>query len=310
MRKTSEVSWKEHRESTSLTGMKLLMLLYRTGGTKAVLLLAWIASWIVWACNSRVRSLSRNYLNLLKSSAENKGVALPELSTRRHIYSFCRAVAMKPLSWSGRDGLQKLMSIDGGLEKLLELSLSPDPAMVISAHIGNIEVIRAFNVQNVHKQVNVLMHINNSAVFMNYLKELNKDAFMNIIPLNDVGPELSIQLSDCIQKGEWLAMMGDRLLNGESRFVEVDFLGKKARFPAGPWVLAAILKIPVYLVFGLTGKQGTSVYLKSFGQVVLPRKDRDEAIRKYAGLYAAELEKILYKYPYEWFNFYDFWSLK
>ena len=61
-------------------------------------------------------------------------------------------------------------------------------------------------------------------------------------------------------------------------------------------------------MLGLTDDDGVKVYYRELGAVRLDRKNREESIRGYVREYAAELENILYAYPYEWFNFYDFWS--
>jgi predicted LPLAT superfamily acyltransferase len=38
------------------------------------------------------------------------------------------------------------------------------------------------------------------------------------------------------------------------------------------------------------------------------RRDREEAIRRAVVRYAARLESYCREYPYNWFNFFDFWA--
>ncbi|MBP3749733.1 MAG: hypothetical protein J6I35_09380 [Ruminobacter sp.] len=304
----SPASWRRKNESTSAFGMNVLLFFHRLFGNGAVRIIAWCASWLVWIFNKNVRRISDEYLRNLKASASEKGIKLGRLSSRRHIYAFCRSVAGKIVSWSGQTDFGNVGEIDGGLTRSLKRTESPEPLMIIGAHIGNMEVLRAFNTSRIHKTVNVLMHMQNSTVFMDYLNKLNRDSSLNIISTADISPDISMELAERTSRGEWVSMMGDRLLDDSTRYVEVDFLGKKARFPQGPWILASILKIPVSVMLGLTDDDGVKVYYREWGHVRLDRKDREESVRGYVRQYAEELENILYAYPYEWFNFYDFWS--
>jgi predicted LPLAT superfamily acyltransferase len=43
-------------------------------------------------------------------------------------------------------------------------------------------------------------------------------------------------------------------------------------------------------------------------EVHLERKQRNEALARYAGIYAKLLESYTRSAPLNWFNFYDFWS--
>ena len=304
----SPASWRRKNESTSAFGMNVLLFFHRLFGNGAVRIIAWCASWLVWIFNKNVRRISDEYLRNLKASASEKGIKLGRLSSRRHIYAFCRSVAGKIVSWSGQTDFGDVGEIDGGLTRSLKRTESPEPLMIIGAHIGNMEVLRAFNTSRIRKTVNVLMHMQNSTVFMDYLNKLNRDISLNIISTADISPDISMELAERTSRGEWVSMMGDRLLDDSTRYVEVDFLGKKARFPQGPWILASILKIPVSVMLGLTDDDGVKVYYREWGHVRLDRKDREESVRGYVRQYAEELENILYAYPYEWFNFYDFWS--
>jgi predicted LPLAT superfamily acyltransferase len=91
--------------------------------------------------------------------------------------------------------------------------------------------------------------------------------------------------------------------------VEVEFLGGRIRLPTGPYVMAAVLGCPMYLTFGLhTAPDRYDLYCEPFAErVILPRRDRDEAIRQYAQRYADRLADHCEKAPLNWFNFYDYW---
>ena len=51
------------------------------------------------------------------------------------------------------------------------------------------------------------------------------------------------------------------------------------------------------------------MYFREMGEVRLDRRNRMESIRKYAEIYASELENILMRSPLDWGNFYDYWAI-
>src|SRR5580698_9456849 len=105
-------------------------------------------------------------------------------------------------------------------------------------------------------------------------------------------------------------MVGDRIpVSLGGRVVDVPFLEELAPFPQGPYVLGSLLKAATYLMFCVRGKRGFDVHFSKFADpVVLPRRDRDAAIRSYAAAFAKALEACVADTPLQWFNFYSFWS--
>jgi predicted LPLAT superfamily acyltransferase len=103
--------------------------------------------------------------------------------------------------------------------------------------------------------------------------------------------------------------MADRVREG-GRAVPVQFFGRTAQLPAGPWLLAATLKVPVILAFGLyRGGARYELQFELFAERIdAPRDRRDTAIAAYVQRYAARLEHYARSAPYNWFNFYDFWA--
>jgi predicted LPLAT superfamily acyltransferase len=92
----------------------------------------------------------------------------------------------------------------------------------------------------------------------------------------------------------------------------VPFLGKVAPFPQGPYIIAALLECPVYTLFCLPDPSGAGhrvVFEKFADQVVLPKgRNKDAALKRYAGAYADQLGELCRKQPLLWYNFFDFWG--
>jgi predicted LPLAT superfamily acyltransferase len=118
----------------------------------------------------------------------------------------------------------------------------------------------------------------------------------------------SLEILHAIRDGWLVAIQGDRLV-GE-RFARVPFLGNEAPFPVGPFVLAAISGAPVISTFAM--KSGPTAYAFVADPPVrlsfAGGGKRDEQIREWVAAYARRLELLVHEYPYQWFNFYDFWN--
>ncbi|MPN31107.1 hypothetical protein SDC9_178581 [bioreactor metagenome] len=110
-------------------------------------------------------------------------------------------------------------------------------------------------------------------------------------------------------QGEFIAIAGDRVPVSKSKTTTARFLGHDAAFPSGPYVIAALLKCPLFLMTCTHTATGYALRISELAaQVELPRARREQAIADYAGAYARALEERLVAAPYDWFNFFPFWA--
>ena len=80
--------------------------------------------------------------------------------------------------------------------------------------------------------------------------------------------------------------------------------------PSGPWLLAALARVPVVEVECRKIDQDLcEVTIRPPYEVVLDRsRPRTEQLRDYAAAWAKRLEESVRKSPYEWYNFHPFWK--
>lgn len=114
-----------------------------------------------------------------------------------------------------------------------------------------------------------------------------------VIPLGR--PDSMLRVKECLDRGEVVGMLADRVYGGEAT-QELPFLGLAARFSLSPFRLARIIGAPTVMAFGLF--RGGRRY-----EIVFQALDVPEPTP-----YAAILEEQARRSPYNWFNFYDFWS--
>ena len=124
---------------------------------------------------------------------------------------------------------------------------------------------------------------------------------MQIIGLGKPGSMLAVR--DRLDEGHLVGLLADRSLESERR-VEIPFLGAPARFPVGPFRMAAMLGRPVVLMLGLYRRRPR--YDIVFETIAA--RSADEPIEDTMRRYVARLEYHCRSAPYNWFNFYDFWA--
>jgi predicted LPLAT superfamily acyltransferase len=180
--------------------------------------------------------------------------------------------------------------------------------ILISAHVGNWEA--AGNLLNrIETPFNIVMFDEEHRKIKAYLDDVMKDKKVKIIVLKDDLSHL-IEIRKALDAKELIIMHGDRYMPG-SKVLTSQFLGAPAKFPEGPFYLGARFQVPVSYAFAM--KEGPRHYhfyaspakLYSTGNV---RQVDPEVLQSMLQDYIALLEKMLQKYPLQWFNYYGFWG--
>lgn len=304
--KVAQSDWTKQKESTSLFGIKLILFMYRIGGRFLVYPILYIIVFFVYLFNKKARLYSKTYLDMLaKNSHANK---VKKYSSYKHLFRFCESVLQKLLAWNNEIKIEEIVSVDNALERMRQAATREKGGVLISAHIGNIEMMRAFNTKLVDKKIHVLLLTSNSKKFFNVINSLDNNSSVGIIAVDEITPAVSMQLEECVNKGDWVCIMADRILQNDSRSIEVEFLGEKAKFPQGPWILAHLLKAPVYTVYITEVNGKYHLFYNDWGEITLNRRTRSEDISKYVNKFTSEIASVLENSPYDWFNIYDFWG--
>ena len=181
--------------------------------------------------------------------------------------------------------------------------------LLYGSHLGSFEVLRVLSQSRPQYTIRVVLDKGHNPALTQLLDALNPDVAATVIDGGQDGPALMLAIQEAVQSGALVALLIDRAHPG-GQTVEVPFFGEQARFPTAPWLIAAALKAPVTLAFGLyRGGNRYQLVFENFADAVeAPRGRRNEAIHALIRRYAARLEDVARSAPYNWFNFYDFWS--
>jgi predicted LPLAT superfamily acyltransferase len=179
--------------------------------------------------------------------------------------------------------------------------------LLMGAHLGSFEVMRALGRRQTGKEISMMMFEENARKINATLAAINPAATQDIIPLGRMDSMLAAR--EKLEAGHLVGMLADRGLGGDPTHA-IDFLGASALFPLGPFRVAAMLRRPVLFMAGLY--LGGNRYRIHFAPLAdfssVERGGRDAAIAEAQQAYAARLEQHCRQAPYNWFNFFDFWQ--
>ncbi|MCL1815263.1 MAG: hypothetical protein FWG27_05535 [Treponema sp.] len=324
MKKSEPLHWSLHREQAGgYWHVKLMLILFRFFPMIILRVFAFPVGFFYFLLSKNGRIESRRFLQKAAPFAEKPGTAKKcrsWLGPMRHIISFSLALVEKLQSWGGKFPFKDIHFQDDDIEELIRNLEKGKGAFLICSHLGNTELLRGlanFNQTGVSRRVPVTTIVDRhvTANFTRMLKELNPQSGLDIIDANEIGPGTALLLEEKITAGELVVIAGDRTSAGsaEKNFL-IPFLGEDAPFSPGAFYLASLLKAPVYFVFAL--RRGDLSLKPEYGMHVhksplsfdCTRKERALRSSEMAHSFAAFLEGYCKKYPFQWYNFFNFWQ--
>ena len=198
--------------------------------------------------------------------------------------------------------------VHGG-DLMRELLEQKRGAFLIGAHLGSFEVLSSVGRQFAGMRASMLMYEENAQKINATIAAINPKAMLDIIPMGHV--DSMLRAGERLDKGEMVGLLADRTPADETT-VALPFFGSPAPFPVGPFRLAALMRRPVvFMTATYSGGNTYDVYFESLADFSeVPQGQRsamiDDAMRHYVEL----LEKHCRRAPYNWFNFFPFWSEK
>jgi len=296
--------WSALGERGAYWGLRFCAGAYRLLGRRGCLVFMAPIVFYFFAFGRQQRRASQTFL----SRALNRPVRLRE--SYRHFLGFAARALDTFIAWTGGARADAVHIANG--EVLAQAMTDPRGAVVVVSHLGNVDLARALMDPETRQRLTVLVHTRHAVNYNRILSEVCPEAALNMVQVTEMGPATAIDLKERVERGEWVVIAGDRTpVLSQGRVSVVPFLGHDAAFSQGPWILAAVLDCPVYLLFCLREGDHHTLTMERFAErIALPRGHREVVLHGYATRYAGRLEDYAQRDPFQWFNFFDFWAMK
>jgi len=247
----------------------------------------------------RARAASRDYL----ARVLGRRPVITDLFRHYHCFAACILDRVYLLN----DQLDRLDIRVHGEDIVREIMGQGSGCILLGAHFGSFEVVRTVGRRQPDLRVSLVMYEENARKIGSVLKAINPTLALDVIALGR--SDSLIEAEARLARGHFVGILADRVLYGEEQNRR-PFLGASAAFPSGPFRMAALLKRPVVLMFGVyRGGRRYDVFferLSNFDDA--PARGRAEHAEQALSHYVERLESYCRMTPFNWFNFYDFWQ--
>jgi len=222
----------------------------------------------------------------------------------RHIHTFASTILDRIYLLNDRLDLFDLRIYQE--ELVLQASGSGEGRLMLGAHMGSFESVRAIGHRNPDAPpVALLMYEANAQKLSQLMSAINPAASQEIIALGEFNAMLQVKTR--LDQGAFIGMLADRTFQNDE-VTWLPFLGQPAPFPIGAFRLAALLRRPLLLMLGIyRGGRQYDIHFELIFDFSQPGLKRREAVDQALARYVTRLEHYCRAYPYNWFNFYDFW---
>lgn len=303
-------SWDQSRERGAYLGIRILFALYRTIGRAGFRIALAPVIIYFFVFNGKARRSSIAFLRRVHSAgggAWSKNARPGWRQSIRHFMSFGEAALDKAAAWSG--SFNQVPVRYEGREIIEQWHDAKQGAVLLTSHLGNIEACRALSRERTDFRLNVLVHTRHAEKFNRVLQGVDEKVGVRLVEVTDFGPATAILLQERVDAGEFVVVAADRTPITGGRTRSVNFLGDDAPFPVGGAMIAAVLRCPVGMITAVREGRGFHMFVARLGDFRdIRRGERSDEIGRVIDQYAGRLEKLVLRFPYQWFNFFDFWG--
>lgn len=299
--------WADMGESTFVAGIWLLYQVHQLLGRWPFRLCLAPVVALYWLARPTIRAASLQYLDRVQSATGALGRKPGWRDSLRHVTAFAETILDKLLAVSGRYRFEHIRT--EGREQFYEAAKEGRGGIIATAHMGCLELCRVMAERRGEVKLTILVHTGHAERFNRLLQRLSPDSGFQLMEVTELGPAMAVALHERVSAGEFVVIAGDRIPVGSAQMVQAEFLGHPAPFPVGPYVLASLMKCPLYLLVCIHQGRGYTIHFECLAEhVELPRGRREVALSGYASHYARRVTALLERSPYDWFNFFPFWD--
>ena len=304
--------WQKVEEIGSVKSLKVMAFLIRMCPHWLIVLIAYPVSFVYWICSKKLRKAIRIYSNHLYATNGKK------VNSWKLILSFSITLIEKGESWANKLKNKYFHFHNDDFNEYESHLKTGKGAIVFVSHLGSSEQLRAISDEMIKLHLGAsipvlsVVDFDGTNKFNNMIKQINPSATLNLMSIRDIDISSIEVMEDVLSKGGLLIIAGDR---SGAKNIKFQFLGQEASFPEGAFLIASLLNYPSYFVSCLRTK--TFSFRRSYeifcdkisnGEEIESRKERKIVMKENMKKFVSKLQSLTLKFPYQWYNFYDFWS--
>jgi predicted LPLAT superfamily acyltransferase len=259
-----------------------------------------------WLLNRTARRASLEYLSRLQARHRVFDAPPGLRQSLRHFASFAETLLDKLLATGGRYPSGKVRM---QREVMLQQIASGQGGVIVTAHIGCLELCQALADDVPGFRLTALVHTAHAEDFNRLLRRLNPDCRVELLQVTQLDAAMAMELGRRVAAGEFVAIAGDRVPVSSARSVRAEFLGHPPRSRSAPtcWLRRSAARCSRWPA-PMKATATASAFEQFSERVVLPRNARDAALSEQAARFAHWLEEQVRHAPFDWFNFFPFWD--
>ena len=202
----------------------------------------------------------------------------------------------------------KLVEREIGEEHLVEALKRGKGVICITPHLGNWE-LGGYVLASKGYPVNILTLNEGSRSLHKYEERIRQQFGIHTIYIDpSQEPNLAIlEVARKLRENQIVALIADRMVG--DRWIEVEFFGRPTKFPLGPVLLAMETGASVIPVFVILEKR--MKYWGILEKPILftnPAQGNGESLRQGIEKIAKSFERMISRYPDQWYNFFPYWD--
>jgi len=295
--------WQERPEGGGVFALKLIRSFALLCGRPAARLALYPITAYFLVRRGPERRAARAYLERIT------GRSVGWWQVARHIHCFAAVTLDRVFLLSER--FKRFDIRTYGLDELRGARRLERGVLIFGSHLGSFDALRVFSQLREDVNVRVVIDVEQNPAMTSVLNSLNPALAASVINARQEGTTTALAIKEALDEKALVTLLVDRARPGNG-VIAADFLGQPAPFPTAPWMLAAALRVPVVLCFGLyRGGNRYDLHFELFSEsLTIERSRREAGLSEVIQRFVDRLAHHARSAPYNWFNFYDFWHLQ
>ena len=248
-----------------------------------------------------LKAIRENYARILREPTDSENVvASAREMIDQHSYHWIDFFYVAQRSFQEAQGL--VAGIEG-YEKIVEAESRGKGVILATAHLGN-WYLGGMLLGGLDHPIHVVLKPDRFPIVEKFRSEIHRKWGVEEIPVGETFLS-GLAVVQALARGQVLGIQCDRDFNNTG--VAVDFFGRPAYFPRGPFTAAMVSGAAMLPSFIL--REGDRYRIVIENELPIRRDgSHSEALRANVEQFVRLLETYVRRYPTQWYCFYPFWD--